>query len=123
MRRTLRMMTAAVLLAGVAACAGSAPEGIDGDLTDGWAVLPAAVPFRPVVGECHESLVEVAAMPGHRPVNCAELHVAETAPDIRYADQITDRGLERRVRCFPWFRGGKLTRSLAGAGPSALPVR
>ena len=30
---------------------------------------------------------------------------------------------ERRVRCFLWFRGGELTRSLAGAGPSALPVR
>jgi hypothetical protein len=30
---------------------------------------------------------------------------------------------ERRVRCFLWFSDRKVTRSLAGAGPSALPVR
>ena len=29
---------------------------------------------------------------------------------------------ERRVRCFLWFSDRTLTRSLAGAGPSALPV-
>ena len=29
---------------------------------------------------------------------------------------------ERRVRCFLWFRDRTLTRSLAGAGPSVLPV-
>jgi hypothetical protein len=288
----LRTMAAALLLAGVAACSGPAPEGVDGDLTDGWAMLPAAAPFRPAAGVCHESLVEVAAMAEHQPVSCAELHVAETfyvgegpdepvapsggsaamhaayadcsgraakflggpwrgarivvrvvwpsreawaggarwfrcdvaqadldgssetsrtgslagalkadselrlacfnpkvdadavrtmtavsctkahaaefaglwtAPDVPFAEQTMDRersaagcrsaiaaftGVpddddvqyrtgwisynptrtewqqgERRVRCFLWFRGGKLTRSLAGAGPSALPVR
>ena len=30
---------------------------------------------------------------------------------------------ERRVRCFLWSSAGRLTRSLAGAGPAALPVR
>jgi hypothetical protein len=30
---------------------------------------------------------------------------------------------ERRVRCFLWSSDRKLTRSLAGAGPGALPVR
>jgi putative regulator of septum formation len=288
----LRVMVAALLLAGLAGCSGPAPEGVDGDLTDGWAMLPAAEPFRPKIGECFENLVEVAAMDDHRPVDCGELHVAETffvgegpdepvaptggsaamhaayadcsgravtflggpwrearivvravwpsrqgwaggarwfrcdvaqadldgssdtsrtgslagtltadsglrlgcfnpkvnsdavrtmtaiactkthaaefaglwtAPDIPYAEQIRDRDRsaagcrsaiarftgvpddddvqyrsgwisynptrtewqqgERRVRCFLWFRGGKLTRSLAGAGPSALPVR
>jgi len=291
-RRALHSLAAALLLAGVAACAGPVPDGIDGDLTDGWATMPAAVGFRPAAGQCHESLVEVAAMDDHRPVDCAELHVAETfhvgdgpdepvvptggsaamhaayaecagravkflggpwrgsrivvravwpsragwtggarwfrcdvaqadldgnsdtsrtgslagalgrssplrltcfnpkvnadavrtmtavdcakahaaefaglwtAPDVAYAEQIKDRARsaagcrstiakftgvpddnnvqyrtgwisynptrtewqqgERRVRCFLWFDGGKLTRSLAGAGPSALPVR
>lgn len=101
-------------------------------------------------------------------VACTKSHAAEfaglwTAPDIPYAEQVSDRvrsaagcrsaiatftGVpddddvqyrtgwisynptrtewqqgERRVRCFLWFRDGKLTRSLAGAGPSALPVR
>lgn len=290
-RRPLRVMATALLLAAVAACTGPAAGGIDGDLTDGWDVPPSAVPFRPLVGQCHENLVEVAAMDDHRPVDCADLHVAETffvgqgpdapvapsggsaamhaayadcstraadflggpwraarivvrvvwpsragwsggsrwfrcdvaqadldgssdtsrrgslagaltdaglrlgcfnpkikadavrtmtavacskahaaefaglwtAPDIAYAEQIRDRDRsaagcrtaiatftgvpdddnvqyrsgwisfnptrtewqqgERRVRCFLWFRGGELTRSLAGAGPSALPVR
>jgi hypothetical protein len=40
--------------------------------------MPAPTPFRPVVGECHETLAETATMAAHRPVDCAELHVAET---------------------------------------------
>lgn len=88
--RRLAAMAAALLLAATAACAGPPPEGIDGDLTDGWAVPPSPQPFRPAAGVCHEALTETAAMSGHQPVDCAELHVAETfhvgdAPDAPVA--------------------------------------
>jgi hypothetical protein len=78
MRRILAVLAAATLLAGTAACAGPPPAGIDGDLTDGWAVPPPPQPFRPAAGACHETLAETAGMDEHRPVDCRELHVAET---------------------------------------------
>jgi hypothetical protein len=90
MRRWPGTTAAAALLLAVAACTGAPPAGLDGDLTDDWRVPPAAVPFRPAAGECHETLAETAAMAEHRPVSCAELHVAETfhvadAPDSAVA--------------------------------------
>ncbi len=77
---------AALLLAAVSACTGSAPTGLDGDLVDDWAPPPAPAPFRPAAGQCHETMAETVAMADHRPVSCAELHLAETfhvgdAPD------------------------------------------
>jgi Septum formation len=69
---------AVLLLAAAAACAGSPPAGTDGDLLDGWAMMSSPASFRPAAGECHETLVEIAAMTDHRPVECADLHVAET---------------------------------------------
>jgi hypothetical protein len=68
----------ALLLAAVAACTPAPPAGLDGDLTDDWPAPPAPTSFRPVAGECHEALAETAPMAGHRPVDCGELHVAET---------------------------------------------
>ena len=78
MRRLSGITAAALLLAGVAACTPAPPAGLDGDLTDDWPAPPAATPFRPAAGQCHEALAETAAMAEHRPVSCDELHVAET---------------------------------------------
>jgi hypothetical protein len=75
--RGVAVVLAAFLLAG---CSGAPPPGTDGDLTDDWAALTAPAPFRPVVGECHEALAATAPLSEHRPVDCAELHVAETYP-------------------------------------------
>jgi hypothetical protein len=66
----------AVLLA--AGCSGAPPDGADGDLTDDWGVPAAPVPFRPAAGRCHETLAATAPLAEYRPVDCAELHVAET---------------------------------------------
>jgi hypothetical protein len=109
-RSVLATTAAAVLLlAAATACAGAPPAGTDGDLLDGWATMPRPAPFRPAAGECHETLVEIAAMAGHW---------------ISYHPTRTEwQQGERRVRCFLWFSDRKVTRSLAGAGPSALPVR
>jgi hypothetical protein len=74
MRRVLAML--AVLL--TAGCSTALPAGVDGELTDDWPAPGPAAPFRPAAGECHEALAETATADGHRPVGCAELHVAET---------------------------------------------
>lgn len=84
--RRLTVLVVAVLLAGVAACTGAPPYGADGNLTDDWALPPAATPFRPAAGECHEAVAVSVGLDDHRPVGCDELHVAETfhvgdAPD------------------------------------------
>ncbi|MEU7907269.1 septum formation family protein [Actinoplanes sp. NPDC049118] len=74
MRRTVALL--AVLLA--AGCSATPPPGTDGDLADDWAALGTPAPFRPAVGQCHEALATTAPLDGHRPVDCAELHVSET---------------------------------------------
>src|SRR5690349_15045718 len=66
----------AVLL--TAGCTTAAPPGTDGDLTDDWAPPAAPSPFRPAAGQCHEERAATAPPAEHRPVDCAELHVAET---------------------------------------------
>lgn len=68
-------MAAFALLAGAAAC--SDPQATR-DLTDGWALPPAATTFRPAAGMCHETLAATGSIDDYRPVGCDELHVAET---------------------------------------------
>lgn len=123
MRRILAVLSTAAVLAGTAACAGPKPAGVDGDLIDGWAVPPSPQPFRPAAGMCHETLAETAAMDEHRPVDCRELHVAETfhvgdgpdapvAPAGGSAEMRTAYGqCSQRAETFlggPW-RGARLT--------------
>jgi hypothetical protein len=76
--RRLAALTAALLLAGVAACTPAPPYGTDGNLTDDWGLLPAAQAFRPAAGECHEAVTDTVSLADHRPVRCDELHLAET---------------------------------------------
>ncbi len=74
------MRGTAVLLVALltAGCSGAPPAGTDGDLIDDWAVPGPAAPFRPAPGQCHEVLAATAPLADYRPVDCAELHVAET---------------------------------------------
>lgn len=76
--RRLPALLAVLLVTGAAACTPAPPYGTDGDLTDDWAVPPAAEPFRPAAGQCHESVTDSVSLDLHRPVGCDELHVAET---------------------------------------------
>lgn len=82
----MRRAAALLVVLFAAGCSAAPPSGTDGNLTNGWRPLGAAKPFRPAVGECHESLAATATVDDHRPVDCAQLHVAETfhvgtAPD------------------------------------------
>ncbi|MCG5460930.1 septum formation family protein [Micromonospora sp. MED01] len=64
----------AVLLVG---CAGSG--GLDGDLTDDWAALPAPSAFTPAAGVCHTAdFTDLVSLANYEPVDCAGPHRLET---------------------------------------------
>src|SRR3954447_12354891 len=79
MRRPVAAWAAAgALLAVLSACTGQPPDGTDGDLLNGWPEPPAPAPFRPVAGECHETVTPTVRIDDRGPVSCHDLHVAET---------------------------------------------
>ncbi|MEU8813034.1 septum formation family protein [Actinoplanes sp. NPDC048796] len=75
MRRWAAVLAGALMFA-LAGC-GELPQGVDGDLTDGWHTPPAALQFRPTDG-CHADLAETSALGDDGPVSCQDPHVAET---------------------------------------------
>jgi putative regulator of septum formation len=79
MRRWATTLTCAFVVFMAAACSGATP-GIDHDLTDDWRPLPAATPFRPAAGVCHDDIAEEqGALGDYAPIPCIATHVAETA--------------------------------------------
>lgn len=71
----------AVALAGVVALAGGCgrPGGVDGDLTDDWPTLAAAMPYVPEAGLCYLNDYALnASLTTSKPVDCAESHRLET---------------------------------------------
>jgi hypothetical protein len=74
----LTALTALIALTALSGCAADLPDGVDGDLTNGWRPLPAAVQFRPADGVCHAKLVETAPQETDDSLPCSERHVAET---------------------------------------------
>ncbi|MFF5174063.1 septum formation family protein [Micromonospora sp. NPDC000089] len=78
MRRTMTTPAAAlvvaVLLGGCAAAGG-----LDGDLTDDWAALPAPAPFTPAAGVCQVAdFTDTVGLAAYAPVDCAVAHKVET---------------------------------------------
>jgi Septum formation len=76
MRRWAAVLACALALA-VSGCGGM-PEGVDGDLTNGWKPMPAAAQFRPAAGACHTELTQTGAADDYQPVSCTAAHVVET---------------------------------------------
>jgi hypothetical protein len=64
-------------LGATAGCSGL-PDGVDGDLTNGWALPPAPVQWRPQNGTCFDDLRQNATLADYAPITCRERHVAET---------------------------------------------
>jgi hypothetical protein len=86
MRRWAAAVACAFALTGVAGCA-AVPDGVDGDLTDGWAPLPTATRFQPQSGACHPDLVQNGTIDNWSPVPCAGPHLAETVAVARLTRQ------------------------------------
>ncbi|MGW4498627.1 septum formation family protein [Micromonospora sp. NPDC004336] len=78
MRRSMTTLLAAVTTAALlVGCAGSA--GLDGDLVDDWAALPAPGPFTPAAGVCQAAdFADVVTLAAYAPMDCAAPHRIET---------------------------------------------
>ncbi len=72
------LIGAAVVLAMAAGGCAALPEGVDGDVTNGWAALPAAQQFRPETGTCHREVVQTVTPDDYAPGSCRYRHRAET---------------------------------------------
>ncbi|MEV1144028.1 septum formation family protein [Micromonospora sp. NPDC049799] len=78
MRRAWRAVVAAVAVGALVGGCGAA-GGVDGDLTDDWAALPAPGPFTPAAEVCHEAdFTETVTLAAYAPVDCAFPHRVET---------------------------------------------
>jgi hypothetical protein len=73
-----RWLAAAMGVAALSGCAAGLPDGVDGDLTDGWRPPPAAVQWRPLNGRCFDDVPDTTGPQTYAPIDCAQRHVAET---------------------------------------------
>jgi Septum formation len=74
-RQWMVVATGAVTLL-LAGC--TLPDGVDGELTDGWSAMGEPVGFVPVAGTCHaEEYQDESTLEGYNPIGCAEEHVTE----------------------------------------------
>ncbi|WP_326559436.1 septum formation family protein [Micromonospora sp. NBC_01796] len=90
----MRRWLTAVALGGMAALVLSGcalPEGVDGDLTDDWATIGAPVSFTPPAGTCHPRPVDVGYLSSYQPVDCGQLHDAETVHVGTFSGADADR--------------------------------
>jgi len=88
-RRWAVLTTGAVSLL-LAGC--TLPDGVDGELTDGWNAMAEPVGFVPAVGTCHaEEYVIESTLEGYNPIDCAEEHVTEIVHVGEFAEGAGDR--------------------------------
>lgn len=81
---------AATLLA-LAACGNDPPEGVDGELTDGWEGFSELVGFTPDAPVCHaQPYQRVAPLVDYQPVDCDEPHLVETVHVGTFADDAAE---------------------------------
>ncbi|MCP2325832.1 hypothetical protein HDA40_004339 [Hamadaea flava] len=71
---TVALAGAAVL--GLTGC--GLPDGVDGNLTDQWAALPAPDGFTPSADTCHSAYAATGYRSSYQPVDCAQSHMTET---------------------------------------------
>jgi Septum formation len=123
----LRALLCVVLLCALTAC--GLPGGVDGDLTDDWAVPPAPGAFRPRAGVCFDDLDDTAPQASYAPFDCADRHLAETffVGDLTGSPSDGDAAVQAYARCSagatafvgaPW-RTGRLTVQQVLPGPDA----
>jgi putative regulator of septum formation len=63
------------------------PDGVDGELTDGWQSMAEPVGFVPEVGTCHtQDYATQSTLNTYSPVDCAGEHVTETVYVAEFGD-------------------------------------
>jgi hypothetical protein len=74
----------------LAAC--GLPEGVDGDLTGGWADPPEPVGFVPEGGTCHDSEFRpLGRMSAYRPVPCDDSYLRQTVHVGTFTGEVAER--------------------------------
>lgn len=93
MRGTARIATAATVgMAGLLLAACTPPEGVDGDLMNGWQAMPEPVGFVPEAGVCHqEDYLEAASLADYAPLDCESVHRAETVHVGEFTGDVAER--------------------------------
>lgn len=80
MRRVWVVVAACALALGtLTACTTSLPAGVDGQLTDDWPAMAAAVTQTPVAGVCYSEQLQESWTGGYVGVACTTSHWTETA--------------------------------------------
>jgi hypothetical protein len=74
-RRWYAAIAGALLLGVLAGCGPTA--GVDGDLTNGWAMPPRPVQFRPAATGCFDQINPDVALGTYAPIPCTERHFTE----------------------------------------------
>lgn len=84
------VLATALVTVPLAGCA--QPDGVDGDLTDGWSALGEPVGFVPAAGTCHaEPYQDEGPLEGYQPIDCAEEHVTEIVHVGEFTGAAADR--------------------------------
>jgi hypothetical protein len=78
MRGWLAALVCAAALGLTEGCTDALPEGVDGNLANGWAPPPPAVQWRPLNGKCFDDLPETTSPEDYAPIDCRQRHIAET---------------------------------------------
>lgn len=90
--------TVALLLGGC-----SLPDGVDGDLTDGWQAMSEPQVFVPEAGTCHrEEYSTESTLSSYAPVDCAEEHVTEIVYVGQFEGAAADRVTPPEQRSAEW---------------------
>ncbi|NUO61821.1 MAG: septum formation family protein [Hamadaea sp.] len=77
MRRWIATVAlAGAVVLGLTGC--GLPDGVDGNLTDQWAALPAPEGFTPEAGTCHLAYATTAYRRSYFPMKCDVAHMTET---------------------------------------------
>lgn len=103
-RRLGLALMAALVSVAVAGC--SLPEGIDGDLVDGWVDMPEPEHLVPEAGVCHLSAYQPSVrMDGYDPVSCEESHQIETVYVGFFEGEIAERSTPPEPGTSQWRAG------------------
>jgi putative regulator of septum formation len=97
-----RTSLAAVCVVGLAGC-GGLPDGVDGELVDGWAPMQEPVQVAPEAGVCHDySYTETPRLVAQEPTACTEAHFLETVHVGTFEGAAADRNGAPNPATEPW---------------------